>query len=582
MTVAGVLLAVTALLLSLALPITAQSPCGFGSFNFTSLSTYDLFGTDGSAGSNEDSYYVVRLCGAVSDVACAAQPGGSMVCQHSFPFYNQVPNGGTIAPPSSPTCSQDLTNLIAGYSTSAVNTTWSYVNSTIGASSGALMSVTSGTACGGAPITVNVQFLCAPLQTNASVFSTVASPGVPPYTPSTTGCTLTFTLYTSLACLPANLTSPPTAIAPPPAATAANCGYQGISFTSLAVDMTATDEGGRTYVVHPCGAVSSVNTQFCSYPSNGQQQPNLYPSACEVSGYCNPFYATDSFGYFSPSIGTWYALTNGFAYQQTTPLNDEGWTSVSNGCASSTTYTFICNASATTVAATAASIRIFSDASQCQYIIQLQTSLACTGSAYFLPSPTQPAKFGGLGYDLSPLTGYDIFAAQTGVYVGSFSTISFCTSIFNGNTTWSYSLRGVLAVSYSITSGTLQNPTGQYIALGLLSGSVSFADGSPDVQLFLSPLGTDGSDNVLSVTAGSNRALPDGGGLTFQWTTNSGVFTIANLSVIPSPSPSVPPPCSPSLTLLFFLLCVPVTPAGRMTSSTPPRSGIGWPVPTSS
>ena len=178
---------------------------------------------------------------------------------------------------------------------------------------------------------------------------------------------------------------------------------------------------------HSCGAVSGTSTQYCSYPANSGQQPLVYPSACEVTGYCNPFYAAESFGYFNPSASDfqWYALNNGFAYAQSTPLSDEGWTSEQQGCPNGalTTFTFICNSSATTVALTQSTARVFNYPTQCGYVVQLQTSLACSGSSNFLPTPS--SSFSGMGYDLSSLTGYDIYAAQSGVYNGQFSQISF-------------------------------------------------------------------------------------------------------------------------------------------------------------
>ena len=61
-------------------------------------------------------------------------------------------------------------------------------------------------------------------------------------------CNFTFTLYTSLAC---TSQVAPTALPAPPAASSSNCGFGGVSFASLAVDINATDDAGRTYVVHP-------------------------------------------------------------------------------------------------------------------------------------------------------------------------------------------------------------------------------------------------------------------------------------------------------------------------------------------
>ena len=255
-------------------------------FDFSPLSQYDIYGTDGSAGSNEDSFYVARICGAVSDAACTAAAGsaGSSICQHGFPYYQTEPNAGSKAAPSSAFCSQNLTSLIPAYTTSSSSTNWALVNST-DATAGVLMTVQSSAGCpttngaAGGAATVQITFICAPLQTQAVSFANVVAGG----------CSFNMTLYTSLACTAAQLATPGvTAIAAPPAPTASTCAYNGVSFASLAVDMNATDETGRTYVVHPCGAVSSVSTQYCSYPNNAQQQPNLYPSACEVTGYCNP------------------------------------------------------------------------------------------------------------------------------------------------------------------------------------------------------------------------------------------------------------------------------------------------------
>ena len=392
-----------ACLLLAALPTSAQT-CGLtaggSTFDFSTLSTYDICGTDGSAGSNEDNFYVARICGAVSDAACIAQSGsaGSMVCQHRFPYYNQVPNAGTVSPPSSALCSQNLSSLVPSYASSASTTTWALYNTTLGPTGGVQMTSTAAAGCpstGGA-LTVKVNFFCAPLQTAVETF----------YAVSVNGCNVTMTLYTSLACTSAAVA--PTAVAAPPAATASTCGFNGVSFASLAVDITATDEAGRTYIVHPCGAVSAASTTYCSHPHNVAQQPDQYPSACEVTGYCNPSdhatplhsaaegahkaYATHrrigTFRFPSLILLTCCALRmccciallcsastvwtrsaiisrplpTGICSATATPTgldtstSAEGWTSSSSGCpgGSISTFTFICNQSATTTATTAA------------------------------------------------------------------------------------------------------------------------------------------------------------------------------------------------------------------------------------
>jgi hypothetical protein len=436
-------------------------------------------------------------------------------------FYSILGN------PFSSYCANAPLQLSAGYSTTATSTTWSLYNSTAGASAGIVMTTTSGTSCGGSATTVQIIFLCAPLQTHSTSFSSI----------SNSGCTYTMTLYTSLACTTAQLASPPTAISPPPAATSTNCGYNGVSFASLAVDFNATDEAGRTYVVHPCGAVTSVSTQYCAYPSNAAQQPSVYVSVCEVTGYCNPFYAEDGFSYFQPSSSSfnWYPLSNGFAYSINTTYNYEGWYSQpSSGCTggiTSSTFTFICNASASTVALTASTARIYAAPTSCQYIVQLQTSLACQGSQYWLAAPQTSPQFGGLGYDLSSLTGYDIFASQSGTFNGQFAQFSFCINMYNGSTTnWAYSARGVMSVAYTLTSGTIiSSPTGSLTINSFVSSVISSANGNPDVQLILSPLSTDGSDNLLVLTSGTD--VPDGGGVTVQWTTPSSSLLEANLYI---------------------------------------------------
>ena len=322
---------------------------------------------------------------------------------------------------------------------------------------------------------------CAPLQTAPKAF----------YAVSTSGCTYNLTLYTSLAC-PTTGAPTVTAITAPPAATAANCGYKGVDLSSLAVDMVASDEAGRQYVIHPCGAVSNYSLQYCTYPNNAGQQPKQYPSACEITGYCNPsalntpnyhphplrhlhtachivscahpplpvsctvtlcrFFATDAFGYFQPSATTWYALSNGYAYSshdspRVTRAGPALTSRLLRRTGSITTFTFICNSTATTLARVQASARIFADPTQCQYIVQLQTSLACQSNGQ-LPALAPSSGFGGLGYDLGALTGYDIFSAEAGTYNGQFSYISFCITIWSTTTaqrparSWTYAARG--------------------------------------------------------------------------------------------------------------------------------------------
>ena len=251
-----------------------------------------------------------------------------------------------------------------------------------------------------------------------------------------------------------------------------------------------------------------------------------------------PLFAADSFGYFNPAAVTFYPLTNGYAYSALEPIGDEGWvsevTSVQSTNLTSTTFVFICNASATTVALTAATAKVLADPTQSQYIVQLQTSLACQSSNLFLPKPASSTGFGGLGYDLTSLTGYDIFAQQTGSYVGSYTsytTLSFCVSIFNGGaSSWTYSLRGVLTAVFALSSGTpSNNPQGTFTATALQSGVVSSSNGDADVPLVLAPLSTDGSDNVLTIRAGSPSVNASGGGISFTWTTPGGAAVLANL-----------------------------------------------------
>ena len=78
--------------------LTSGQSCSYTTsgttFTFSSLSSYDIYGVDGSAGSNQDSFYIGRICGSVSDPACNGLSGGSMHCKHQF-YYSQIPNGGT-------------------------------------------------------------------------------------------------------------------------------------------------------------------------------------------------------------------------------------------------------------------------------------------------------------------------------------------------------------------------------------------------------------------------------------------------------------------------------------------------------
>ena len=169
--------------------------CGFGGLDVSALSSYDLLGVDGSAGSNEDSLYFARICGAVTDPTCAALPSGSMFCRHAWPDYSATPNGGTVADQASASCANNVQQLAPAYSTSSANTVWGYVNAGQGAAGGIVMSTVSPTSntavcSSGGSAQVNVQFLCAPLQTTARTFNSI----------SVTGCNYTLTLYTSLAC----------------------------------------------------------------------------------------------------------------------------------------------------------------------------------------------------------------------------------------------------------------------------------------------------------------------------------------------------------------------------------------------
>jgi hypothetical protein len=254
-------------------------------------------------------------------------------------------------------------------------------------------------------------------------------------------------------------------------------------------------------------------------------------------GYCNPFYGIDSGTYFSPTSSsyTWYPLYNGYAYSETTPTSDEGWTATSNcgATGSLTTFTFICNTSATSVALTQSSARLFADPSQCAYIVQLQTSLACSNPSNFLPAPTSQPQFGGMGYDLSSLTGYDIMAAQSGTYNGLFAEFSFCLNIYSGTspTTLLWSATGIMEGTYTTSSGTISSlPAGTFTINSLVSSVITSLTNSPAPQSFqLSPLGDDGSDNVITLVAGTTTVLTSAGGTTIQWLTSTGTTQYANI-----------------------------------------------------
>ena len=277
---------------------------------------------------------------------------------------------------------------------------------------------------------------------------------------------------------------------------------------------------------------AAAHTVAVALSHTATQHSRLTPCHCPcgVCGVCR-YYGIDSFGYWQPSLANWYVLSNGYAYSLQTPVGEEGWTSQSyaSSCptGSTSTFTFICNSSATTVALTAASVRVFSDPTQCQYVVQLQTSLACQGSSAFLPAPTSPSQFGGLGYDLGLLTGYDIFSAESGVYNGQFSYVSFCATIYNGtgSTAWAYSARAAGLVSY--TSGSATAPTGTAVFSQLFGSVMSSANGNPDVAFQLTS--DDGGDNVLTLSAGTTAAYPNGGGLSLSWQLPGGTSVFANL-----------------------------------------------------
>ena len=248
-----VVMSVALLALTASLPAIRAQSCGYNSFNFASLNTYDIYGADGSAGSNEDSLYIVRVCGAVADPVCSAQGSGTMACQHAWPNYQSVPNGGTVSPPSSAYCANDVHQLAPAFSTLTGSSAPVWTAATVNSVTGAMMTVSSGTCSGSTPYVTNIVFLCAPLQTTPLNFASVTSSG---------SCNFTFTLYTSLACTSAQLAAPPTALAAPPAASSSNCGYGGVSFASLSVDINATDDAGRLYVVHPWSDTVAPSTAF--------------------------------------------------------------------------------------------------------------------------------------------------------------------------------------------------------------------------------------------------------------------------------------------------------------------------------
>ena len=229
------------------------------------------------------------------------------------------------------------------------------------------------------------------------------------------------------------------------------------------------------------------------------------------------FFATDAFGYWQPSSTSWYALSNGYAYSSVTPLAEEGWTSASStgSCASgsTTTFSFICNTTATTTQSVSSSARIFADPTQCQYIVQLQTALACQSTSNYAASPA--SGFGGLGYDLGALTGYDMFSAESGNYNGQFSNVSFCITMYNGTnpTGWAYAARGTATVTF--TAGSVTAPAGTVVMASLLSSVMSSSNGQADVQFTLS--GDDGGNNLLTINPGSTAAYPNGGGVSIYW-----------------------------------------------------------------
>ena len=384
---------------ALSLPTTSTS-CQYGPYNLNSISGTDLIWYGNGY------WWAIRPCGTVSTTGfCAGQ-----FCQ-----------GGT-------TISLWNGTAVANYAATGADNVPIWASVSYGNANGVAQIIQDGTSCGGnvGDRQGAIYFICN--QTATTPFIQTVFEGV--------ACHYTAVIQTSVVC---GVTAGATQV-PGGAFISSQCGGGIYNLTSLAatdilgvVNPVSTDNTLYNYYINICGAVRNTNLCFVNNSVNA--------SVCQVS-------TNSTYGY---PLATWQPTVYPVVWQYN---GGSGGVSqiIQNGfsCGGEerlTNLTLVCSPTATTPVFVSAV-----EAPTCHYTITIQTNAVC-GAPFSVAQPAGSCQWGG--YDLSSLTGTDLYLTQAGFNwalrpCGTVSNTSYCGAQF---------CQGSTIVSY-------YNPTGDYSSTG--------------------------------------------------------------------------------------------------------------------
>ena len=381
---------------ALALPTTAQN-CTYGPYNLNSITGTDLIWY----GNNY--WWAIRPCGTVQTTGfCAGQ-----FCQ-----------GAT-------TVSLWNGTAVANYAATGTDNTPIWASVTYRNQSGVAQIIQDGISCGGNVGSRQgaIYFICNATATTPFI-STVFEGII---------CHYTAVIQTSAVC---GVTAGALQV-PGSAFISDQCGGTIYNLSALAsTDITGTsgpttaDDTVYNWFINPCGVVR--NTNLCAANNS------VNASVCQVD--------TGGFGYGYP-LSTWNPAVYPVVWQYNggsggvSQIIQDGF--ACGGEERLTNITFVCLATAVTPVFVSSV-----ESPTCHYTITIQTNAVC-GSPFSVAQPAGSCQWGG--YDLSPLTGSDIYLTQSGYNwairpCGTVSNTSYCAAQF---------CQGTTTVSY-------YNPTGDY------------------------------------------------------------------------------------------------------------------------
>ena len=380
------------------LPAPSQN-CTYGPYNLNSISGTDLLWY------GNGNWWAIRPCGTVQTTGfCAGE-----FCQGTTVV--SVYNGSALA----------------NYASTGTDNTPIWASVTFGNQSGVAQIIQDGTSCGGNVGSRQgaIYFVCNSSATTPFI-STVFEGVI---------CHYTAVIQTSAVC---GVTAAQTQVVGG-SFISNQCGGTVYNLSSIAandiigvVQPTAADNTTYNFYINLCGNVRSTNLCVANNSANA--------SVCQVD--------TGGFGYGYP-LSSWNPAVYPVIYQ----YNGNGVSQIIQdgfACGNEerlTNITLICSPTATTPVFVSSV-----ESPTCHYTITIQTSAVC-GPAFSVAQPAGSCMWGG--YDLSPLTGTDIYLTAQGYNwairpCGTVSNTSYCGAQF---------CQGSTIVSY-------YNPTGDYSSTG--------------------------------------------------------------------------------------------------------------------